>query len=632
MAAGAATRALPSRISAATLPLFRWTLPEADLFTDLGTAQGATQELSRDTGLPALVAQLLYARGVRNAQEARQFLSPRIEDLLDPYSMHGMATAVSRIQSAIRDGEPILVYGDYDADGTTAIVLLKTAIEMMGGKVRFHVPHRIRDGYGMQAEILGAAAADGVRLVISVDSGIRAFAAAEAAEVLGLDLIVTDHHLPEAAPDLPEAAADAASAPGGRLPRALAILNPNQPACGYACKYLCGAGVAFKLAQALLEARDAGRARSKILPSFLKMLAIATVADAVPLLGENRVFLSLGLEQLRRPVNPGLCRLLELARLGSQGRRLTAADLAFRLAPRINAAGRMDVASDVVELFTTRDPQRARELAERLDRLNGERRQAEAAVLEEIERRLAEDAELSGERCLVIDGEGWHRGILGILASRVVDACGRPALVIALEDGEAHGSGRSVPGFHLLAAIESCGDLFSRFGGHAHAVGFSLPSEKVPELRRRLQSWTESHPAPEIPALRCDAVLPLDRITPALCAHLRRLEPFGMRNEEPIFVARHLRVAAPPRFFKERHVQLKLAQDGASGAAPVFSALGWNWAERVRKAGLDAGAIVDVAFRLRENEHPDFGGLELEMVDLAPAQSAGSLPSSETLV
>jgi single-stranded-DNA-specific exonuclease len=621
----AAARALPSRISA-TLPLFRWTLPEADPCT----AQGAAQELSRDTGLPALVAQLLYARGVRNAEEARQFLSPRIEDLLDPYSMHGMATAVSRIQSAIRDGEPILVYGDYDADGTTAIVLLKTAIEMLGGKVRFHVPHRIRDGYGMQAEILGAAAADGVRLVISVDSGIRAFAAAEAAEVLGLDLIVTDHHLPEAARDLPEAAADVA-APGGRLPRALAILNPNQPACGYACKHLCGAGVAFKLAQALLEARDAGRARSKILPSFLKMLAIATVADAVPLLGENRVFLSLGLEQLRRPVNPGLRRLLELARLGSQGRRLTAGDLAFRLAPRINAAGRMDVASDVVELFTTRDPQRARELAEKLDRLNGERRQAEAAVLEEIERRLAEDAELNGERCLVIDGEGWHRGILGILASRVVDACGRPALVIAREDGEAHGSGRSVPGFHLLAAIESCGDLFSRFGGHAHAVGFSLPSERVPELRRRLQSWTESHPAPEIPALRCDAVLPLDRITSALCTHLRSLEPFGMGNEEPIFVARHLRVAAPPRFFKERHVQLKLAQGGASGATPVFSALGWNWAERVRKAGLDAGAIVDVAFRLRENEHPDFGGLELEMVDLAPAQP-GSLPSSETLV
>lgn len=629
MAAGAGLRSLPSRNST-TLPLCRWTLPEADLCA----VEDAAQDLSRDTGLPALVARLLYARGVRNAEEARQFLSPHIEDLLDPYSMHGMAKAVSRIQCAIRDGEPILVYGDYDADGTTAIVLLKTAIEMLGGKVRFHVPHRIRDGYGMQAEILGAAAADGVRLVISVDSGIRAFAAAEAAEVLGLDLIVTDHHLPEAAPDLCKAAAGTGLADGGagRLPRSLAILNPNQPACSYACKHLCGAGVAFKLAQALLEARDRGRARNKILPSFLKMLAIATVADAVPLLGENRVFLRLGLEQLRRPVNPGLRRLLELARLGSQGRRLTAADLAFRLAPRINAAGRMDVASDVVELFTTRDPRRAQELAEKLDRLNGERRQAEAMVLEEIRRRLAEDAELSGERCLVIDGEGWHRGILGILASRVVDECGRPALVIARENGEAHGSGRSVPGFHLLAAIESCGDLFTRFGGHAHAVGFSLPSECVPELRRRLQSWTENHPAPAIPALRCDAILPLDRITPALCAHLRRLEPFGMGNEEPIFVARHLRVAAPPRFFKERHVQLKLTQDGASGAAPVFSALGWNWAERVQMAGVESGAIVDVAFRLRENEHPDFGGLELEIVDLAPTQPAGSLPSAETPV
>lgn len=595
----------PSPGVSISLPLYRWVLPEIE--------EPAAAELARGASLPHLVAQLLLNRGVRGPEQARQFLSPRIEDLLDPFTMRGMAEAVSRVQSAIREGEQILIYGDYDADGTTAIVLLKTAIEMLGGKVCFHLPHRIRDGYGMQAEILAGAAQQGVRLVISVDNGIRAFAAAEAAGRLGLDLIVTDHHLPEAV-------SGASSATAGRLPQALAILNPNQPACGYACKHLCGAGVAFKLAQALLEARDAARARSKVLPSFLKILAIATVADAVPLLEENRTILSLGLQQLRRPVNPGLRRLLELARTGTEARPLTVGDLAFRVAPRINAAGRMDVATDVVDLFTTRDPQRAAELAEKLDRLNGERRQAEAEALEQIARRLEADAELRGERCLVIEGDGWHRGILGILASRVVDNWGRPAMVIAQEDGEAHGSGRSVPGFHLLHAIESCRDLFTRFGGHAHAVGFSLPSARVLELRRRLQSWAELHPHPTTPVLRCDATLPLGRITPTVCAHLRRLEPFGMGNQDPVFVARRLRVAAPPRFFKEKHVQLKVAADGG-GATPAaaFPALGWSWAERVRAAGLSTGSLIDLAYRLRENEHPDFGGIELEIADLAPA-------------
>ncbi len=447
-------------------PATRWILPQAN--------SGAAT-LAKSAGLPLIVAELLAERGVRNAAEAEQFLHPRMEHLLDPYTMHGMAAAVARVQAAIARRELILIYGDYDVDGTTAVVLLKTAIEMLGGEVRFHVPHRLREGYGMQAEVLAAAAAVGVRLVISVDTGIRDFAAAEAAAGLGLDLIVTDHHLPAGLQSL-------------ALPRALAILNPNQPGCGYACKHLCGAGVAFKLAQALLEAWDVDRARGKILPSFLKMLAIATVADAVPLLGENRVFASVGLEQLRRPASAGLRSLMQVAKLDPAGRTLTATDLAFRIAPRINAAGRMDVASEVVELFTTRDAVRAGELAGKLDRLNGERQQAEARMLEQIECRLREEAGFQTARCIVIEGEGWHRGIIGILASRVVDRMHRPAIVVALEDGEAYGSGRSVPGFHLLDAIESCRELFTRFGGHSHAVGFCLPAPRLAELKSRLES------------------------------------------------------------------------------------------------------------------------------------------------
>jgi single-stranded-DNA-specific exonuclease len=581
------------------VPRSDWVLPQAN---------SAATALAKSAGLPLIVAELLAERGVRTAAEADFFLHPRIEHLLDPYAMQGMAAAVTRVQAAIARRENILIYGDYDVDGTTAIVLLKTAIEMLGGQVDFHVPHRLREGYGMQAEVLAAAAGQGVSLVISVDTGIRDFTAAEAAARLGLDLIVTDHHLPQELPHLP-------ACPGlpWSLPTALAILNPNQPGCGYVCKHLCGAGVAFKLAQALLEAWDLERTRNKILPSFLKMLAIATVADAVPLLGENRVIASVGLEQLKRPVSPGLRSLMQVAKLDPKQRALTATDLAFRIAPRINAAGRMDVASDVVELFTTRDAARAVELAAKLDRLNGERQQAEAEMLDQIDRRLREEPGFQSSRCIVVEGEGWHRGIIGILASRVVDRMRRPAMVIALEGGEAYGSGRSVPGFHLLHAIESCKQLFTRFGGHSHAVGFSLPASRLPELKSQLEAWAALHVEETAPSLRCHAVLPLDQITQALFTWLRRLEPLGNGNEEPIFVAYNVRLTAPVRPIKDRHICLQLAQ-GARGAS--WSALGWDWAARVQALGLEQGSVVHIAYKLRENVHPEYGGLELEIADL----------------
>jgi single-stranded-DNA-specific exonuclease len=569
----------------------QWILPPAN--------SPAASILAQSAGLPLIVAELLVERGVASAAEAEIFLHPRMEQLLDPFAMQGMASAVTRVQAAIAGLEPILIYGDYDVDGTTAIVLLKTAIEMLGGKADFHAPHRLREGYGMQAEVLATAAAQGIRLVISVDTGIRDFAASEAAARLGLDLIVTDHHLPHT-----------------MMPNALVILNPNQPGCGYACKHLCGAGVAFKLAQALLEAWDVERARTKILPSFLKMLAIATVADAVPLLGENRVFASVGLEQLRRPASAGLRSLMKVAKLDPSQRPLTTTDLSFRIAPRINAAGRMDVASDVVELFTTRDVARAGELAAKLDRLNGERQQAEAGILEQIERRLREEPAFETSRCIVIEGEGWHRGIIGILASRVVDRTQRPALVVALEGQDAYGSGRSVPGFHLLHAIEGCKELFTRFGGHAHAVGFCLPAARLQELKDHLETWAALHVEEAAPSLRCHAVLPLDQITPALYGWLRRLEPLGIGNEEPIFVAYNVRLAAPVRPIKERHICLQLAQ-GARGTG--WSALGWDWATRVQALGLEQGSVIHLAYKLRENPHPEYGGLELEIADLAPA-------------
>jgi single-stranded-DNA-specific exonuclease len=579
-------------------PRQRWVLAEAH--------PEEAAALARAARIPVVLAELLVARGIRQAGEAYAFLNPEVGHLNDPFLMLGMTAAVERVEAAITRREPVLLYGDYDVDGTTAVVLLKTAIEMLGGVVRFHVPHRLRDGYGLQSSVLEAAYADGVRLVITVDTGMRAFAEAETARRLGLDLIITDHHLTRA---------------DDALPVALAVLNPNQAGCPYPEKSLCGAAIALKLAQALLERRDAARTREKTLPSFLKLAAIATIADAVPLRGENRVIAALGLRELRRPMGVGLRALFAAAAVDPESKQLTGFDVAFRLAPRINAAGRMDVASDVIELFSTRDAARAQELAVKLERLNRERRDTEEAALRAIEARLESDCELARDCLLVVDGDGWHRGVIGILASRVVERCAKPAIVVSVEDGVAHGSGRSVDGFPLLEAIETCADLFTRFGGHAFAVGFALPADSLPELKRRLRIHAEERLAAREPErlLRIHAELPLDNITPVLAGWLGKLEPLGHGNPEPMFVARHVTLMAAPRVMKDRHVRLELAQDPAQASSSAIRAVGWGMAARAADLGLTRGSTIDVAYRIRENEHPQYGGLEVEMVGIEPA-------------
>jgi single-stranded-DNA-specific exonuclease len=600
---------------AAPISSSRTFLPERWVFAEPHPDAAA---LAREARLPVVLAELLCARGITTAREAFIFLNPDFSHLHDPHLMLGMAAAVERLERAIAAKEPVLLYGDYDVDGTTAVVLLKITIEMLGGVVRFHVPHRLREGYGLQSSVLEAAYADGVRLVITVDTGMRAFAEAETAHKLGLDLIITDHHLPKF---------------DDAIPDALAILNPNQSGCAYPEKSLCGAAIALKLAIALLERRDPARLREKILPSFLKMAAIATIADAVPLHGENRTIAALGLRELRRPAGAGLRALFAAAALDPASKELTGFDVAFRLAPRINAAGRMDVASEVIELFCTRDAARAAELAQKLERLNRERRDAEAAALACIEARIDAEVELAAERLLLVDGDGWHRGVIGILASRVVERTAKPAIVVSVEDGVAHGSGRSVDGFALLSAVESCADLFTRFGGHAFAVGFAMPAAALPELRRRLRAYAEEHLAARMPerVLRIHAELPLDRITPVLAGWLRKLEPLGHGNPEPIFVAQRARLACAPRVMKERHLRLELVQEPNGSPASSFPtngstraatrAVGWGMAERASALGLAQGSSIDLAYRIRENDHPEYGGLEVEIMGMRPADS-----------
>jgi single-stranded-DNA-specific exonuclease len=552
-----------------------------------------------------IVARLLALRGI-TAADAATFLSPSLDHLHSPYLMRGMTAAVERLSAAIANKEGILIYGDYDVDGTTAVVILKTAIELCGGAADFHVPHRIKEGYGIKDDVIERAAASEIKVVISVDTGIRAFQAAETARRVGIDLIVTDHHLPEAHEG---------------VPNAWAVLNPNQQGCDYPCKELCGAGVAFKIAQALFAKFKDRVDQAKLIPSFLKMAAIATIADAVPLVGENRMIARLGLEGLRRPVNGGLKALMEVSGLTGE-RAIGAGDVGFRLGPRINAAGRMDVARDVIELFTCKDQARCKDIAEKLNQLNLERQAEEQRIVTEIEARLAAEPDLTGQFCMVFDGDGWHRGVVGIVASRVVEKTGRPALVIAKEAEEAHGSGRSISAFHLLDALESCHDLFIRFGGHAHAVGFAMPSKDVPALKQRLNSYAQARLKPEdlMPELRIDAEIALSSVTPELFHSLGRLEPFGHGNREPVFSSCGVSLLMPPRILKEKHIKLRVNQKRPDAKASYnYEAVGWRMAQRAQAEALQPGDRLDVAYKIGMNVHPEYGGLELTLEDFRKA-------------
>ena len=556
------------------------------------------------------LAGLLLRRGLSDAESAARFLSPSLTHLHLPEQMTGLRGAVDRIDAAIERKESILIYGDYDVDGTMAVIILKTAIELCGGTADFHVPHRIREGYDMRDDVIERAAAAGIRLIISVDMGIRAFAPAETAHHLGVDLIVTDHHLP---------------GPDG-VPKAHAVVNPNQAGCEYPYKQLCGAGVAFKVAQGLMQRRLVEKDQTRLLLSFMKVVAIATIADAVPLTGENRVFASLGLDALRHAVNPGLRALLEVAQISTE-RPPNSTEVAFRIAPRINAAGRMDVARDVIELFSVKDPDRARLLAGKLDRLNAERQEEERRILRSIDERIAGDSALCEAYCIVVDGEGWHRGVIGIAATRIVERYHRPAMVISRDGEEAFGSGRSIRPFHLLEAVESSSALFTRYGGHSHACGFAMPSANIGQLRAELDAFARSRltAADFDPVLDVEVELDLTEITPALFQMLSLLEPYGTGNHEPAFVARNVRLVAPPKILKDKHVKLKMKSNGNSGSTgpsgeprtmrAVFDALGWNMAERLQQTPLLAGDAIDIAFTIGQNDHPEFGGLELTLRD-----------------
>ena len=494
--------------------------------------------LARVLGVSPILAALLITRGFADERAARVFLSPTYDQLHEPYSMLGMKEAVARLQHAITNRERILIYGDYDVDGTTGTAILLRALKLLGANVSFHIPHRFTEGYGIQQAALEKAFADGCKLVVSVDCGIRAHEPLYWARKVGLDVIITDHHLP----DEKEGA-----------PPAFAVLNPNQVGCAYPDKNLAGVGVAFKLVHALF--REYGREAQ--VPAFMKVVAIGTVADVAKLTGENRTIVAIGLKDLARVANPGLRALISVAGCGD-GKGMTAYDLGFRLGPRINAAGRMDAASAVVELFDTRDSEEARRLANHLDARNEERKTVQQQIID-----LAID-ELKDSRdsfVAVIAGEGWHRGVIGIAASKIAERVNRPCVVLSVDGDMAHGSGRSIEAYHLLNGLTACADLFEKFGGHSHAAGITIRPERIAEFRRRLNEHAGTCLTPEDlePSVSVDLELRPESVTFALARELEALEPFGAGNPRPVFMTKNLRCLTEPSIIKDRHLKLRLA-------------------------------------------------------------------------
>jgi single-stranded-DNA-specific exonuclease len=535
--------------------------------------------LAQALGLTLPAARVLMGRGYQDLESATAFLRPHAGQLHAPTLLAGVPEAAARLNAAIASGEKILLYGDYDVDGTLAVVILTKVIEVCGGRSEFHVPHRLKEGYGMRPEVVERAAADGVKLIISVDTGIRAGDVVKHATALGIECIVTDHHLPEA-----------------ELPPALAVVNPNRPDCTYPNKDLCGAAVAFKLGMALMERQGWPEAKvARMADSFLKLVAMATVADVVPLKGENRAIVKLGLSGFGNIHNPGLRALLKVAGI-EEGAAPSVRQVGFQLGPRINAAGRMESARQVVELFLTSDVGRAAEIAKELDELNIERRETEKRILDEI---LASvDPARAG---LVLAGEGWHRGVVGIVASRVVERFHRPVFVLEIdrEEGVARGSGRSIEAFHLLDALESMPELFQKFGGHSHAAGLTLGLDHLPEFQERFNAyaWSKLTVDDFRAEVRIDAEARASELNERAAEDIWSLGPFGMGNPQPVLMLRGLRVVSTtPLGSSGKHFKVKMEQNGSHVTAKA-----WSFDERLPEIAI--GAMVDAAVTLEEDSY-----------------------------
>lgn len=545
-----------------------------------------------------VVATLLYQREQRDPQGIAAFLTSDYRSgTHNPFLMHGMETAARRIAAAIDAGEPIAVYGDFDTDGVTAVALLMQAISAMGGNIQPYIPHRLREGYGLNSEAIDQLITQGVRLLITVDCGISNVHEVAHAQAAGLDVIVTDHHTP------PEV-----------LPAAFAVINPKQPGCLYPYKQLVGVGIAYKLVQALarLGLRMPLRGRD-----LLDLVALGTVADLGPLTGENRVLVRAGLEAINSTQRPGLRALIVAAGL-VQG-RIGASDIGFMLGPRLNAAGRLDDARLAYRLLLADDFATAQQLAAELNQAN-QRRQELTKTIQTAARARIEALGKQANRIIVLDDEGYPSGVVGLIAARLVEDLGRPVLLLERGELTSRGSARSVPGFNIIEALTACGDLFVRYGGHSAAAGFTIATERLPELEARLLQYAEAH-LPEallVPALEIDAEVALGELSWELLEQLRMLEPFGQGNPEPVFMSRRVRVAgAWAKGAENQHLKLRLV-DERGGAA--YDAIAFRLGHLAGYFERHPQLAIDIAYTLEANEWNGSRALQLNIKDLRRAQ------------
>ena len=564
--------------------------------------------LEQAARVPFVVAQMLICRGIRDPEEARTFLDPKLSDLRDPDLLPGVSEAADRLITAISERRKIVVYGDYDVDGMTSTAILTTCLRLLGGDVSNYVPHRIDEGYGLNSEALRTLAERGSNVVVTVDCGIASIAEAEVARELGLELIITDHHQ----------MAD-------RLPNAAAIVHPRLPGTAYPFGELCGAGVAFKLAWALCQRANQSKRVSDRMRDFLVqavgLVALGTVADVVPLVDENRIIVKHGLNSLRHQPTAGIAAIMKVTGL-DQKKELSAEDIAFTIAPRLNAAGRLGQASLGVELLSTDNSERAAALAEYLNELNGSRESLERSIYLAANKQALEQFDPKADAALVLAGRGWHPGVIGIVASRLVEKFHRPVVIIALDElglKPGVGSARSVPGFDLHAAFCSCTETLLSHGGHAAAAGLKVDPERVDDFRTSFVEYAASEisTASRTAELRIDAEVPFSSLSTEAVLLLERLAPFGCGNPRPVLCAANVSLSEPPRKIGsgERHLSLRLNQHGTKLRSVAFG--GGEWAEAISAVTGD----LSVAFRPVINEYKGRRNVELHLCDWRPAEA-----------
>lgn len=568
----------------------RWIFPT--------TQPEGADTLAASLGVSVTVSRLLLLRGVTSAGEGRAFLDPQIEQLHDPFLLPDMQPAVERIAAALKGGEKILVHGDYDVDGVCAAALLTRVLRALKANVETFVPHRRVDGYDLQVDSVRRAKADGVRLIITVDCGIVAFQAAQTAQELGVDLIITDHHEPH---------------PDGELPEALAVIDPKLPDSEYPFSELCGTGVAYKLSAALVQ--HLGVASRAFQTAFLDLVALATCADCMPLVDENRIFVKWGLETLRKTNKAGLQALMKVA--GLQPSTVTARSLGFALGPRINAIGRLDASAHALTLLLTSDAQEAEMLAQRLDQANRERQQEQERILTEAMRQAERYLD---DKILVLASPKWHPGIIGIVASKVADALCRPTIMIAIdeESNSARGSCRSVEGFHVFEAVNACREYLVRCGGHQAAAGFDIEPAQIEAFRVAMREVGESEVDEELlqPSVRVDTVLPADGMTQDLLRELEMLEPYGHGNPQPVFATKSMPVVEQRRLASKvanspDHLKLRLRHPTFANGVDALFWRAWGRAEEC-----PADGSVDVCYTLGVNEYNGNKQIQLTLLDL----------------